>query len=159
MSSDLTLEKFLPYRLSVVAAVISQALARTYSTRFGINIPEWRVMATVGEFRSVTAKAIGQHAYMSKVKVSRAAAALAARDLIAREANTDDLREAFIVLTPKGKAMYEEIVPLALDYVRQLTSAFSSHERAALDEAIDKLLSQVQAMESVAGPNVIQSEL
>ena len=93
---------------------------------------------------------------MSKVKVSRAAAALAARGLIARKVSSRDLRESFLTLTPKGKATYAEIVPLALDYVRQLTSVLSAQESAVLDALIRKLLSQAQAMEratATATPN------
>ena len=142
----LTLSTFLPYQLSVVAAAASHGLARIYSEQFGITIPEWRVVATVGEFRSISAKAIGLHAYMDKVKVSRAAASLEARGLIRRLPNPDDRREAFLALTPSGQAVYERIAPLALDYVDRLTSALSSEEETALDGLIRKLLRTAQEM-------------
>jgi DNA-binding MarR family transcriptional regulator len=142
----LTLATFLPYRLSVVAAAASEGLARLYSEQFGITISEWRVLATVGEFRSISAKAIGLHAYMDKVKVSRAAAALETRGLIRRLPNPDDLREAFLVLTPAGQAVYDQIVPMALDYVDRLTANLSSEEKSALDGLIDKLLGSAREM-------------
>ena len=137
---NLTLSSFLPYRLSVVAAVVSEGLARTYMRRFGIAVPEWRVIATIAEFESMTAKAVGRHAHMSKVKISRAAASLEERGLLRRLPNTKDLRESFLVLTPSGKALYAEIAPLALNYVGRLEAAFSDHEKAALDRLLDKLL-------------------
>ena len=136
----LTLATFLPYRLSVLSAVVSDGLARTYAERYGIGIPEWRVLATVGEFRSITAKAIGIHAHMGMVKVSRAAAALEARELIRRLPNEDDLREAFLILTPAGEIMYDEIAPLALSYQAELTAEFSADEGRELDRLIGKLL-------------------
>lgn len=136
----LALAEFLPYRLNVVAAVASEGLARTYGERFGIGVPEWRVLATVGEFGSVTAKAIGFHAHMGKVKVSRAAAALEARGLLCRRPNPEDGREAFLVLTPDGREMYEEVVPLALAYEARLKAALSRNEWDALNAIIDKLL-------------------
>ncbi|WP_407531074.1 MarR family winged helix-turn-helix transcriptional regulator [Methylobacterium oryzisoli] len=144
----LTLASFLPYRLNVAAAAVSEGLARLYATRFGIGIPEWRVLATVGEFRSMTATAtaIGLHAHMGKVKVSRAAAALEARELIRREPNPEDLREAFLVLTPAGEAVYAEIVPLALDYARRLTAEFRPDEEAMLNRLIDRLLRRASEM-------------
>ena len=76
-----------PIGLSVLAAVVSEGLARSYSEQFGIGVPEWRVLATIGEFQSITAKAIGAHAHMGKVKVSRAVAALEGRALIQRTPN------------------------------------------------------------------------
>ena len=142
----LTLATFLPYRLNVLATVVSDGLARTYAERFGIGIPEWRVLATVGEFRRMTAKAIGLHAHMGKVKVSRAAASLEARGLIRRMPNADDLREAFLGLTPEGDRLYGEIAPLALSYVADLKAGLTAEEEALLDGLIDKLLRRADAM-------------
>ncbi|WP_128561648.1 MarR family winged helix-turn-helix transcriptional regulator [Methylobacterium crusticola] len=144
--AGLALATFLPYRLSVVTAVVSDGLARLYGARFGIGIPEWRVLATVGEFGAITAKAVGRHAEMGKVKVSRAAAALEARGYIRRRPNAEDLREAFLTLTPEGERVYAEIVPLALDYAERLTADLGPAERAALDGLIAALLRRARAM-------------
>lgn len=142
----LALSGFLPYRLSVLSAVVSEGLARRYSRRFGIAIPEWRVLATIGEFGSITAKAVGLHAQMGKVKVSRAAASLEVRGLIQRTPNPEDLREAFLVLTPSGLATYREIVPLALDYMGRLTADLSAADQDALGRTIDILLARARSM-------------
>jgi len=136
----LRLNEFLPYRLSVLAAAVSEGLARSYSAKFGIGVPEWRVLATIGEFRSITAKAIGAHAHMGKVKVSRAVAALESRALIQRSPNADDMREAFLVLTPAGGDMYRRIVPMALGYAEALHAGLSRDEIAMLEKLIDKLM-------------------
>ncbi len=74
--APLKLEEFLPYRLNVLAAVTSQALASVYEERYGIGIPEWRVLVTLGQFGTMTGKAIGEHTHMHKTKVSRAVASL-----------------------------------------------------------------------------------
>lgn len=144
----LTLATFLPYRLSVVTAVVSEGLARIYERRFGIGIPEWRVLSTVGEFGSITAKAIGLHAHMGKVKVSRAAASLEERGLLRRSQNTRDLREAFLTLTPRGQAMYDEIAPLALGYVARLTESLDADDLTRLDGLLDALLAGAAAMDT-----------
>ena len=149
----LALASFLPYRLSVVAAVTSSGLARLYGARFGIGIPEWRVLATIGGSGLMTVKAIGAHAEMSKVKVSRAAAALEERGLIRRRPNEDDLREAFLTLTPEGERVYAEIVPLALDYAERLTAGLTPAERVALDRLLDALMAQARAMTALPPPD------
>lgn len=142
----LTLARFLPYRLSVVASLVSDGLARSYGERFGIAVPEWRVLATAAEFRSITAKAIGRHAHMGKVKVSRAAAALEARGLIRRVPNADDLREAFLALTPEGERLYGEIAPLALAYEERLIADLPQAEQAALHRLLDALMRRASEM-------------
>jgi len=144
----LRLNEFLPYRLSVLAAVVSEGLARSYSEQFGIGVPEWRVMATIGEFRSITAKAIGEHAHMGKVKVSRAVASLEGRGLIQRTQNAEDMREAFLVLMPAGDDMYRQIVPMALGYAETLRAGLSRDEVAVLDQLIDKLMARATVMPS-----------
>ena len=128
--APLTLARFLPYRLSVASAAVS----------------EWRVVATVGEFGSITAKAIGLHAQMSKVKVSRAAAALEARGLIARAPNPEDRREAFLVLTPAGAAVYAEIAPLALDYAARLADGLTPEEAALFGTLLDRVAARAREL-------------
>ena len=73
-NAPLKLEEFLPYRLNVVASLVSQALSRIYADRYGIGVPEWRVLVTLGQFGMMTGKAIGSHSHMHKTKVSRAVA-------------------------------------------------------------------------------------
>ena len=136
----LKLEEFLPYRLNVCAALVSQALSRIYAERYKIGVPEWRVLVTLGQFGMMTAKAIGIHSHMHKTKVSRAVALLDRRKLVTRRANRADLREAFLSLTPAGRAVYSELTPIALDFVRQLMDTLDAADHAALDRALKKLI-------------------
>src|SRR5580698_8419336 len=81
-AAPLKLEAFLPYRLNVVASLVSQALSRIYVDRYGLGVPEWRILVTLGEFEAMTAKAVGAHSHMHKTKVSRAVGDLERRKLI-----------------------------------------------------------------------------
>src|SRR5829696_2066042 len=85
-AAPLKLEEFLPYRLNVVASLTSQALSRVYAERYGIGIPEWRVLVTLGQFGMMTGKAVGAHSHMHKTKVSRAVAMLEKRKFVSRRA-------------------------------------------------------------------------
>ena len=135
----LKLEEFLPYRLNVCAHLVSQALSRIYAERHKIGVPEWRVLVTLGQFGQMTAKAIGAHTQMHKTKVSRAVALLERRKWVTRRANRADLRELFLSLTPAGREVYDELTPIALDFVRQLMDTVDAADRAALDRALKKL--------------------
>jgi DNA-binding MarR family transcriptional regulator len=137
--APLKLEKFLPYQLNVVASLTSLALSRVYARRYGIGVPEWRVVVTLGQHGVMTAKAIGAHTHMHKTKVSRAVALLEKRRLIARRANRDDMREAFLSLTAAGRSMYEEVAPHALEFARRLTDILSPDDREAFDRALKQL--------------------
>jgi DNA-binding MarR family transcriptional regulator len=138
-NAPLRLEAFLPYRLNVVASLVSQALARIYAERYSIGVPEWRVLVTLGQYGMMTGKAIGAHSHMHKTKVSRAVALLENRKLLARRVNRADLREAFLALTPTGRAMYEDLAPIALDFARRLTDALDPADRAVFERTMDRL--------------------
>lgn len=135
----LKLEDFLPYRLNVCANSVSNALSRIYAERYKIGVPEWRVLVTLGQFGMMTAKAIGIHSHMHKTKVSRAVAMLERRKLVTRRANRDDLREAFLSLTPAGRDIYSDLAPSALEFARKLMETVEPADRAALGRALNKL--------------------
>jgi DNA-binding MarR family transcriptional regulator len=139
----LKLEDFLPHRLNVLSSLVSQALTRVYG-RYGISIPEWRVLVTLGEHGVMTGKAVGAHTHMHKTKVSRAVAQLADRRFVARRANRADLRESFLSLTPAGRALYEELAPGALEFMDRLAEVVAPTDRPAFDRAI-KLLTKRSA--------------
>jgi DNA-binding MarR family transcriptional regulator len=135
----LKLEDFLPHRLNVLSSLVSHALTRVYGRRYGIGIPEWRVLVTLGEYGVMTGKAIGGHTHMHKTKVSRAVAQLELRKLVTRRANREDLREAFLSLTPAGRAVYEEAAPIALEFTDRLSEVVAPSDRAAFDRAVRQL--------------------
>jgi DNA-binding MarR family transcriptional regulator len=144
--APLRLEQFLPYRLNVVASLVSQALSRIYAERYQIGVPEWRVLVTLGQFGVMTGKAVGAHSHMHKTKVSRAVALLEARKLVARRANHEDMREAFLSLTPAGRAIYQEIAPIALSFAERFTDGIDPADRAAFDRVLAKLTERAQAL-------------
>ena len=74
------LEDFLAYRIRRLADAFSLEFSRVYRDRYGLSRPEWRTLATLGEFGRTTATAIGAHSSMHKTKVSRAVAALVAAE-------------------------------------------------------------------------------
>jgi DNA-binding MarR family transcriptional regulator len=135
----LKLEDFLPYRLNVIASLTSQALSRIYAERYKIGVPEWRILVTLGQFGAMTGKAIGNHSYMHKTKVSRAVALLERRKLVARKANREDLRESILSLTTAGQAIYDDLAPAALNFAQQLLNVVEPADRPALDRALRKI--------------------
>jgi DNA-binding MarR family transcriptional regulator len=149
---SLELEKFLPYRLNVLASLVSQALSRIYAARYEIGVPEWRVLVTLGQYGVMSGKAIGAHTHMHKTKVSRAVALLERRRLLARRTNPTDLREALFSLAPAGRAIYEELAPAALDFAQRLVEPLDHADRAVLDRAIVRLIEHSSEMASEQEP-------
>jgi len=135
----LHLANFTPFRLNRLASGVSDHLADMYQRRFGLEIPEWRVIATVGQAWSCTAQHIADSARMHKTRVSRAIAHLVKRGLIERASNADDRREMALRLTQEGRALYEELVPVALERERALLACLSEEELRSFNEGLAKL--------------------
>lgn len=138
-AKKLNLDNFLPYRLSIASNTLSSRIADEYQHRFGLKIPEWRLMAVLGEGRPKTQRELVAATRMDKVTVNRAAKALADRHLIARQAHEADGRSHHLELTETGRSLYDAIVPAALASEAQLESNISPAERATLMAILAKL--------------------
>ena len=129
-SSRLDLFRFVPFRLNRLAAEVSSALSVEYAARYGLDIPEWRVLATLG-FRNdaCSAQYIAHCTRTHKSTISRAVTALMRRQLVERVENADDRREFRLRLTRKGAALYEELIPRLLRKEQEILSCLSARER------------------------------
>ena len=150
----LDLDSFLPYRLSVLSNKVSDAIARLYSERFGLSIAEWRVMAvlgqTPGQNPGLSARDVALRTAMDKVQVSRAVAALAGTRRVQRDGDEADGRVTRLSLTTKGRAIYDEIVPLALHLEAVFLAALTPAERKTLDGLMEKLDRQVDSLVAIS---------
>jgi DNA-binding MarR family transcriptional regulator len=136
--AKLKLENFLPYRLNRISATISQQFRSVYGPHHDLTIPEWRVLATLGQFDEISAKAIGAHSSMHKTKVSRAVRALEERRWLKRRESEEDRREEILALTPLGRKTYAEIVPRAIAFEKRMLAELGP-EAGALLSALDHL--------------------
>ncbi|WP_027315141.1 MarR family winged helix-turn-helix transcriptional regulator [Microvirga flocculans] len=136
--TELALERFLPYRLNRLAAAVSQEFRAVYGPHHDLTIPEWRVLATLGQAEALGATAIGRHSAMHKTKVSRAVRALEERRWLARRESPADRREEILSLTPAGRRAYRAIVPKALAFERRILNALGPDAKNLLT-AIAKL--------------------
>lgn len=144
----LQLAAFLPYRLSVTANVVSRMIARTYEGLFGLKIPEWRVIAVLGEAGGLTQAELCQRTEMDKMTISRACAALTSRRLTAREVDDSDGRAKRVTLTNDGRLLYDRIAPEALRLEAELIEGLTTEERSILGTLLDRLHARARSMDS-----------
>ncbi len=135
----LELERFLPYRLSVLSNTVSQAIAATYERRFALTITEWRVMAVLGRYDGLSAREVAERTAMDKVAVSRALARLSAAGRVRREIADHDKRQSVLRLSAKGWKVYDQVAPLALEHEQRLLDHLNPAEQRSLADILDKL--------------------
>ncbi len=143
MISKLRLDDYLPYRLSVASNEVSRLIARAYEDRFGLTIPQWRVICVLAEDGPSTPQAIVARTATDKVVVSRAAQALTTRRLVRRIPSAEDRRSHHLELTETGTDLHSDVAPLAIAYEQKVI--------AGLDPAeIESLKRLLRTMEGAA---------
>lgn len=135
----LNLLSFVPFRLNRLAAEFSNALAADYA-RFGIDIPEWRVLATLGMHAAPrSATYVVRCTRTHKSRISRAVGQLIELGLVERQEAPDDRREIMLQLTPRGREVYRELLPILLAREEQLLSCLDASQRRALEGLLHTL--------------------
>jgi DNA-binding MarR family transcriptional regulator len=140
------LETFLPYRLSVLANVTSNAIAAAYEERFGLTIPEWRVIAVLMRHPGLSAREVAEKSRMDAVAVSRAVNRLLRAGRLRRAVATDDRRRSILQVSAAGTAVYRGVAPLALEFERSLLDTLTNDERAALDRLLEVLTQRAEVL-------------
>ena len=134
------LERFLPYRLSLLTNTVSQGIAARYRDEFGISVTEWRILAVLGRFPGLTASEVVARTAMDKVAIHRGVKALVARGLLERRTDEGDRRRQALHIThPKGQAVIADIIPRARQFERDLLNALTLEEATILQDILEKL--------------------
>jgi DNA-binding MarR family transcriptional regulator len=140
------LAEFLPYLLSVTSNAVSDRIADEYRARFGLKIPEWRVMAVLGDMGPQTQRELVVATRMDKVAVNRACKILEERGLLTRSPNARDGRSHHLELTGTGRGVHGEIMPIALDMEQRLFEALDADERRQFRAHLARLFERANSL-------------
>lgn len=142
------LARFLPYQLSIASNAVSGRIAQEYRARWGLSVPEWRVMALLGDFGKITQRDLTRLSLMDKVAVNRACKVLEDRGLVERTPNEQDGRSHLLDLTATGREMHGQIMPLAREMERRICDGFSDAELDMFRAMLDRLHMQSEMVDS-----------
>lgn len=138
---DFDLERYLPYRFTVLAARLSAELAKQYKTKYGISMPEWRVLLNVGYTADLSVRDIEKRVSLEKSKVSRAVTKLEAKGYLTKSVDADDRRLLKLALTEQGAELLGELIPIAESFQSQLHLVLGEHAEP-LQQALDRLMEE-----------------
>jgi DNA-binding MarR family transcriptional regulator len=145
---ELILEDFLPYRLAILSHTVSSSIARAYDQRFGLTIPEWRVIAILGRFPGLSAVEVAKRTMLDKVAVSRAVTKLIKGGRIDRQFADADRRRSILNLSAEGRKVHDEVAPLALGIEDDLLHGLTDDQISTLNEVIERLLARARLIGS-----------
>jgi len=148
MPNQSRLGDFVPYLMSVTTNAVADLIAGEYRSTYGLKIPEWRVMAVLGDSGAREPSAI----WMDKVAVNRACKVLEERGLVQRSPNARDGRSHHLELTAAGKDMHGKIMPHALEMEARLLAPLSAAERQQFVSLLARIGESAQALEEGKNP-------
>jgi DNA-binding MarR family transcriptional regulator len=138
-NGDLHLDDMLPYLMNRLIARMNQNLADDLRKR-GFTFQDWRVLAVLAVHEGANLTELAEATVIPQPSVSRLAANLAKRGYVARENGKTDSRNVHLFITPKGRAVYEKMRPLAVDEYRAAMKGFSAKEYEDLRAALLRMM-------------------
>jgi DNA-binding MarR family transcriptional regulator len=136
---SLHLTEFFPYQLTQLQAKVSDNIAEIYTGRFELSRQQWRVLASLGNGELLSAKQIGEQTNLEKMPASRAIAKMQSQGLLVKNTDKTDKRSSLLKLTAHGLAIYQQLIPMALQREEELLSVLSVEEKTKLCEIIEKI--------------------
>ena len=146
VKAELILEDFLPYRLAVLSHTVSTTIAKVYEKKFGVSIPEWRVIAILGRFPGLSAVEVADRTMLDKVAVSRAVTKLIKNGRVDRQFADADRRRSILNLSEAGRQVHNEIAPLALAFEHDLLQGIDARDYETFNLVVERLLAKAQTM-------------
>lgn len=139
MMKNLILTEFFPYQLTQLQVKVSDNIADIYTGKFDLSRQEWRVLASLGNGESRSAKQIGEQSNLEKMPASRAIAKMQVQGLLTKNTDVNDKRSSLLKLTKQGLSVYQQLVPMVLKREQELLSALNDQEKVQLSEIMTKL--------------------
>lgn len=137
-----SLDDFIPYKLSVVANRVSQSIGRLFDEKYGLQIPEWRILMTLYECGNLVFNEVVERTSMDKARVSRAQKRLVDLKMITASSDPSDGRRIILNLTELGTQRCADILPDAAEREAWFLCALDNEEQRQLNTILDKLMAR-----------------
>ncbi|MFO1282715.1 MAG: MarR family transcriptional regulator [Burkholderiales bacterium] len=138
--------RFLSYRILALSNTLGRWAAREYPARFGLTLPQWRILSVIATRGAPTAQEIGETLSIDKAWVSRTLAALARRGIVRTRSDPRDRRRMFVGLTARGRALANRVSRASLERQRELVAGLPAGALARFESTLRDLQSRADAM-------------
>lgn len=105
----------------------------------GLTSAQFDVVSTLGNTSGMTFKELGEHTLITKGALTGIIDRMEEKGLVRRMALQDDRRSILAQLTPKGEALFEEVFPAHIRYLRSRFTRLTESERKDLVRLLKKL--------------------
>ncbi|MEM1048211.1 MAG: MarR family winged helix-turn-helix transcriptional regulator [Pseudomonadota bacterium] len=106
----------------------------------GLRVPEWRILATLASYEPQSVTQLCEKTLYDQPRLTKTLHKMEAADLVTRRQQAHDRRVVHATLTPRGRAVVQDLIALARDHEIRALSALSSAERRQLKRLLRKLI-------------------
>jgi DNA-binding MarR family transcriptional regulator len=127
------------YRVYALASSLSKGAMRFYLARFGIALPEMRLLSTLGSRRRLSSLELVKLTAMDKGLVSRVLNRLAGRGWVDHVASAAGGNRRVWKLTRSGAAVVARLQPVWQERESRLQADLTAQEREVLLQLLERL--------------------
>jgi DNA-binding MarR family transcriptional regulator len=138
--------QLLSYRILTLSNTLGLWAAREYPERFGITLPEWRVLSVIAVRGTLTAKEIVESLSTDKAWVSRILSGLEDRKLVQIRPGTLDRRSKRVELTRSGQALCVSLSDASAERQARLTAQLQASDLEQFAAVLQELQSRAERM-------------
>ena len=139
IDADTPINEYLSFKISVLYRLMVRRSARYLNSTQDLSVAEWWTIGQLAVHSPCTVSTLVEITQNDKAQVSRSATELAQKGLVRKEENPNDKRSSLLYLTDKGRALYEEIIPVRQKTQNLLLNQLTEEELAVTERAIKKL--------------------
>jgi DNA-binding MarR family transcriptional regulator len=114
------IEDMLDYQLYLLYRDCGYVIERLCQVEFGVSRRRWRILATLSAAEEITVSELSKRAELDIAQTSRAVGTLAREGYLKRLANPKNARFSQVVLTDKGRKLYQSMLARFCQVNKQL---------------------------------------
>ena len=132
-------DSYLPYLLARASFSISSEFHAQVEAA-GFTVSEWRILASLSGVKQRTVGELADIVLAKQPTVTKMVLRMADQGLVMRTACTQDKRQAWVSLTPKGKKTVQPILKNAALHEKQILQSLGDVQSKALKVILQKLI-------------------
>ena len=140
---EASLEDLVAVRIVRIAEVVARLATQTIEARVGLRNTDLRLMNLLDRADGVSVNEIARRAHVDKAWVSRSLRHLEESGLVTRKSTRKDSRVSVIDLSAKGRALLEQVRPLAAAREARLLDGI---DKDAFKASLDRLMANAESM-------------
>ena len=137
------LDDSIPYMMNRVAGRLNRSLEDDL-LKLGVTFQHWRVLAVLARGDGISIADLSAYAVVPHSTLSRLLTRLEGDKLVQRSEETPDGRTARVLITTRGRRLYERILPLATGWRDAALVGFSPAEKDSLLGYLRRMLGNLE---------------